>query len=188
MNPRNFITGLAACVALLSAAGQNAPSARPFERFDGCTIVAARSNDGDSFLVRLPDRREQTFRLYFVDAPENTSSLQSRTREQASYFGISDEASTAVGAEASTVTQNALAKPFTIFTRWRPVFGHQRHFAIVVTASGDDLAELLVSRGLVRIYGTRTPLPDGRDSQAYLARLRQLEEQAKQHGLGGWKR
>jgi hypothetical protein len=34
-----------------------------------------------------------------------------------------------------------------------------------------------VSNGLARIYGTRTPLPDGSDSRTYLAHLRQLETQ-----------
>jgi hypothetical protein len=38
---------------------------------------------------------------------------------------------------------------------------------------------LLVSNGLARIYGTRTPLPDGRDSHEYLAHLRELEAEAK---------
>jgi hypothetical protein len=41
------------------------------------------------------------------------------------------------------------------------------------------LVRLLVSAGLARIYGTRTPLPDSRDSRIYLARLYELEMQAK---------
>jgi endonuclease YncB( thermonuclease family) len=44
-----------------------------------------------------------------------------------------------------------------------------------------------VKNGLARIYGTRTPLPDGRDSRTYLASLRDLETQAKSAGLGGWR-
>jgi hypothetical protein len=32
-------------------------------------------------------------------------------------------------------------------------------------------------RGLARIYGTRTPLPDGRDSRRYLALLHELENE-----------
>jgi hypothetical protein len=34
-------------------------------------------------------------------------------------------------------------------------------------------------RGTGANYGTRTPLPDGRDSRTYLARLTELEAQAK---------
>jgi len=51
---------------------------------------------------------------------------------------------------------------------------------------GKDLNELLVSEGLARIYGMRTPLPDGRDSREYLAHLRELELEAKalKRGVG----
>jgi endonuclease YncB( thermonuclease family) len=49
-----------------------------------------------------------------------------------------------------------------------------------------DLNELLVSARLARIYGTRTPLPDGRDSRTYLAHLRELETQAKAARRGAW--
>ncbi len=55
-----------------------------------------------------------------------------------------------------------------------------------MTANGHDLNELLVSAGLARIYGTRTPLPDGRDSRAYLAHLHELENEAKAAKRGGW--
>jgi len=48
------------------------------------------------------------------------------------------------------------------------------------------LNELLVSAELARIYGTRTPLPDGRDSRTYLARLYALEMQAKAARRGAW--
>ena len=60
------------------------------------------------------------------------------------------------------------------------------NYAIVVTAGGRDLNELLVSSGLARIYGTRTPLPDGRDSREYLAHLHALENEAKAAKRGGW--
>ncbi|MEY2563594.1 MAG: nuclease ue [Verrucomicrobiota bacterium] len=59
---------------------------------------------------------------------------------------------------------------------------------MVYTADGEDLIELLVKNGLARIYGTRTPLPDGRDSRTYLARLAELESEAKRAGRGGWRR
>ena len=75
-----------------------------------------------------------------------------------------------------------------ILTRWRKVFGSPRYYAMVYTAAGEDLAALLVRNGLARIYGTRTPLPDGRDSRQYLAHLAELEQSAKKEGVGGWKR
>src|SRR4029453_10236048 len=70
-----------------------------------------------------------------------------------------------LGRQAKIFTANALAQPFTIYTRWRKVFGPTRYYAIVVTPGGRDLNELLVSSGLARIYGSRTPLPDGWDSR-----------------------
>jgi hypothetical protein len=39
---------------------------------------------------------------------------------------------------------------------------------------------------LALIYGTRTPLPDGHDSREYLARLRELESEAKAAKRGAW--
>lgn len=70
-----------------------------------------------------------------------------------------------LGEVARAYTARALAQPFTIQTRWRPVFGPRRYYAFVYTANGSDLAELLVWNGLARIYGTHTPTPDGRDSR-----------------------
>ena len=71
-------------------------------------------------------------------------------------------------------TARALTQPFTIYTRWRKLFGPTRYYAIVVTADGHDLNQLLVSNGLARIYGTRTPLPDAaiRDIPAHLHELK----------------
>jgi endonuclease YncB( thermonuclease family) len=98
--------------------------------------------------------------------PGDTSA--DRIAEQAAYFGITPDAAIQIGHEASEFTKQALTKPFTIYTRWRRALGRSaiwRYYAIVVTADGRDLNELLVSEGLARIYGTRTPLPDGRDSR-----------------------
>jgi endonuclease YncB( thermonuclease family) len=86
----------------------------------------------------------------------------------------------------SPLKTNAISQPFTINTRWRKVFGPTRYYAIVVTADGHDLNELLVSAGLARIYGTRTPLPDGRDSLTYLAHLHELENEARTAKRGAW--
>ena len=58
-------------------------------------------------------------------------------------------------------------------------FGPTRYYAIVKTSGGRDLNELLVSSGLGRIYGTRTPLPDVRESPENLAHLHALENEAK---------
>ena len=46
-------------------------------------------------------------------------------------------------------------------------------------AEGHDLNELLVENGLASVYGTCTPLYDGRGSRAYLAKLAELEAKTK---------
>lgn len=183
------VSTLTALLAPLLAFAQHAPPAQPFQRFDGCIYKPQRWNDGDSFHVILLDRKEVILRLYFVDTPEEERVYANRIAEQAAYFGISPNAAVEVGHEASEFTKQALAKPFTIQTRWRLALGRStlaRYYAIVLTADGHDLNELLVSAGLARIYGTRTELPDGRDSRIYLARLAELEAQAKAARRGAW--
>jgi endonuclease YncB( thermonuclease family) len=184
MAPFRFAVLLLLSVVAVSA--QKAPAAKPFERFDGCVLTPDKWTDGDSFRVRLPDGRSETFRLYFVDTTESRSH-SNRSDEQAAYFGITRAKAIELGNEAKVFTHAALQSPFTIYTRWRPVFGPTRYYAVVLTADGTDLAELLVRNGLARIYGTRTPLPDGRDSRRYLATLAAFEKEAKSAGLGGWR-
>lgn len=167
-------------------AGQ-APSSRPFECIGGCVLEPDQWTDGDSFRVRLPDGRLETFRLYFVDTTESRSRGK-RSDDQAAYFGLTREQAVELGKEAKEFTARMLSTPFTIQTRWRQVFGPKRYYACVYTADGSDLAELLVKHGLARIYGTRTALPDGRNSRLYLSQLRDLEATAKQVQLGGWRR
>ncbi|PYK32095.1 MAG: hypothetical protein DME58_06495 [Verrucomicrobia bacterium] len=141
--------------------------------------------DGDSFRVRLAEGRLETFRLYFIDTSESRS-RGTRSDEQAAYFGLTRAQAIELGSQAKVFTARALAQPFTIYTRWRKVFGPTRYYAIVVTAAGHDLNELLVSNGLARIYGTRTPLADGRDSRTYLGHLHELETEARAAKRRAW--
>jgi endonuclease YncB( thermonuclease family) len=176
------VSTLTALLVPLLGFAQHAPPAQPFQRLDGCPYKPQRWDDGDSFHIILPEQKELIFRLYFVDTPEEERVYADRIAEQAAYFGIIPDAAIQIGREASDFTKQALTKPFTIYTRWRRALGRSaiwRYYAIVLTADGRDLNELLVSAGLARIYGTRTPLPDGRDSRTYLAHLRALETQAK---------
>jgi len=143
----------------LLAFAQHAPPARPFQRFDGCIYKPQRWNDGDSFHVILPDRKEVIFRLYFVDTPEEERVYADRIAEQAAYFGITPDAAIQIGHDASEFTKHALAKPFTIQTRWRLALGRSM---------------------LPRYYAI------GRDSRTYLARLAELETQAKAARRGAW--
>ena len=109
------------------------------------------------FRVRLPDSRLETFRLYFVDTTESRSRGK-RSDEQAAYFGLTRAQAIDLGSQAKIFTASALAQPFTIYTRWRSVFGPTRYYAIVITSDGHDLNELLVSSGLARIPNVFLPL------------------------------
>lgn len=173
---------------LHTAPGQLAPrAAQSFERLDGCVLEPDEWTDGDSFRVRLPDGRLETFRLYFVDTTESRSH-STRSDAQAAYFAITRQQAVALGKEAKAFTARALEKPFIVQTRWRPVFGPTRYYALVQTSAGEDLGEPLVKNGLARIYGTRTPLPDGTDSGIYRGYLGELQSEAQTTGLGGWRR
>jgi endonuclease YncB( thermonuclease family) len=167
-----------------------APSVKPFERLERCRWKADRWNDGDSFhVVTNGERGEIVARLYFVDAPEAETGYRDRIDEQAEYFGITKEQATDLAHEAAAFTERILSKPFTVWTRWNTAPGRSalgRVYCIIVTADGQDLNELLVSKGLARIYGVKTPLFDGRDSKAYLQRLQGLEAKAKSEKQGGW--
>ena len=151
---RSIFPLLTVLVCLSAAAtARKAPTSKPFERFDGCVLEPDEWTDGDSFRVRLPDSRLETFRLYFVDTTESRSRGK-RSDEQAVYFGLTRAQAIDLGRQAKIFTASALAQPFTIYTRWRSVFGPTRYYAIVMTSGGRDLNELLVSSGLARIYGT----------------------------------
>jgi hypothetical protein len=81
--------------------------------------------------VILPDQKELIFRLYFVDTPEEERVYADRIAEQAAYFGMTPDAVIQIGREASEFTKQALAKPFTIYTRWRRALRPQRDLAIL---------------------------------------------------------
>ena len=165
--------------------------AKPFEKLTNCRLKTQPFNDGDSFHVTLADKREIIVRLCFVDCPETDDSFPDRVAEQAQYFGVTSDQAMEIGKQAREFTKAALSRPFVIQTRWRNALGRStlpRSYAMITTVDGKDLNELLVSAGLARIYGTRTPLPDGGTSRAYLARLATLETEARKKRLGGWSR
>jgi endonuclease YncB( thermonuclease family) len=167
----------------------NRRSTQKWERLEGCELVDSKWNDGDSFHVRHGSR-QHLFRLYFVDTPETDDSFPGRTAAQAEYFNITGARALAVGKEARSFTRQRLSgKRFTVWTRWRDALGRSRQprFYAIVELGGRDLNEELVERGLARIYGTRVPLPDGRDSRSYLAGLSKIEKAARNRRGGAWR-
>ena len=166
-----------------------ASPAKPWYTLENVSYKPQRWDDGDSFHCTLEDGNELILRLYFVDTPEEEKVYADRIRDQAAHFGISEEAVMALGHKASAFTKEILAKPFKVQTRWHKALGRSkqdRWYCQIITADGKDLAQELVRNGFARIYGTRTFLPDNRDSKTYIAELKVIEEEAKAAKRGGW--
>ncbi|MCW1922247.1 thermonuclease family protein [Luteolibacter arcticus] len=172
---------------------QKAPTAG-YEVISGCRWQDHKSNDGDSFHVRLPDGRVEQFRLYYVDAPESQfrsygggRTNRERIHEQAQEMGLSDEQAVEIGQRAKSRAHDLLAgKPFTLHTRWDDPFGDRRYHAFVAPEGGPFLEETLVREGLVRIRTKPADLPDGTPVKERLRQLRDLEKEAKQAKRGAW--
>ena len=181
--------------ATTPAAEHREKSAR-YEVLRGVRWVDHRSNDGDSFRLRLADGREEIFRLYFVDVPESAfrnygggRSNRERIEEQAAALGLAPEATVALGAEAKRRVRELLSEAqLTLHTRWDDPFGDRRYHAFVELPDGGWLHEWLVREGLARIHTKGADLPDGTSRRAQEKRLEQLEAAARQAGEGAWKR
>ena len=171
------------------------------QRLEGCRFVPAPWADGDSFLIRTPEGKELTLRLYGADCLESWVTDKTdadRLREQRRYFGIAEaggslqtsiELARATGKQAAEATARQLARPFTVHTSFADARGDGRHarvYAFVTTADGQDLAEWLVSQGLARAFGVYRELPDGTHRELYREKLRDLELRAAKLGRGVW--
>jgi endonuclease YncB( thermonuclease family) len=156
--------------------------------------VDHRDNDGDSFHL-AHDGRENEFRVYFVDCPEKRLHQFNgdRLQEQGRYFGgLSVEETLRVGSEARARVDELLrTRPFTVHTRWAPVFDSGRFYAFVFIehegGGQEELSEILVREGLCRIHTEGSALPDGRSEREFAARLRALERDARSRRAGAWR-
>lgn len=169
-----------------------------YETYRNCTLVEARNNDGDSFMLRLPDGKKAEFRLYFVDTPESAfksyrggETNRQRIAEQAAGLGgITPEQAVEIGQKAKHFTLDLLARqPFTIYTEWDSPFRDERfHAHIEVNSEGKArwLDELLVELGYVRIHTKPAPMPDGTSAATHKTRLKTLESNAKKAERGVW--
>ena len=169
-----------------------------YEFYQNCTLAEARNNDGDSFMVNLPDGRKSELRLYFVDTPESAfksyaggDNNHQRIAEQAAEMGgITPQQAVQVGQDAKHFTLDLLAsRPFDIYTRWDSPFHDGRYHAFVEVKQGSKprwLHELLVEKGFVRIHTKGADLPDGTTYAKQKARLKELETAAKKGGVGAW--
>jgi endonuclease YncB( thermonuclease family) len=169
-----------------------------YETFADCTIITDRSNDGDSFKVKLPDGRAEIVRLYFVDAPESGfrsyrggRNNHGRIAQQAADMGgITPQQAVEIGKMAKAFTLSTLEKsPFTIHTAWDNPFNDRRYHAFVeVTSDGKPrfLHELLVEQGLARIRTKGAPLPGGTPERKHENHLLKLQRAAKSKKAGAW--
>jgi endonuclease YncB( thermonuclease family) len=130
---------LAAAITLLLTANLASAIAADtqWEKLEGCKLLRAPNNDGDSFYVEHKGKELQ-FRLYFVDAPETNKRYPDRVKEQAAYWDISEEQALQIGAQASKFSAELLKKGFTILTKREDARGQsriQRFYAIVKIAT-----------------------------------------------------
>ena len=162
-----------------------------------CTLVTHPLNDGDSFRVKLPDGSERDYRLYFVDTPESQfkrypdgNTNAKRIGEQARYFHISSDKAVAIGSKAKEFTLSILEDNYIdVITKNEAVFDSERHYAHIqmnYQAQHQRLDEILVQRGLARIYTQGADLADGTSLEKHRQHLRALEAKAKQQKLGAW--
>ncbi|MCU0748801.1 MAG: hypothetical protein MUF13_04555 [Akkermansiaceae bacterium] len=186
-----------------SPAPASKPSTKParagrYEIYQNCRLAEARNNDGDSFMILLPDGRKKEFRLYYVDTPESAfkryaggDSNHERIRQQAAELGgITPEQAVEIGKKGKAFTLGLLeSKPFTIYTEWDSPYNDERYHAFVeVIDQGKPrwLHELLVERGLVRMKTKPADLPDGTPVSSHREHLRSLERSAKKKEVGAW--
>ena len=123
-----------------------------------------------------------------VDAPETDAANPARLIEQAKHFGITVPQVIEVGEEAKSFVRNKLSAPFTVLTRKANAMGRsdiERFYAFVQTKDG-DLGEQLIANGLARTHGRSATPPGASSSAVERQRLKELEDEAKQHKLGGW--
>ncbi len=152
-----------------------------------CRFIPNPANDGDSFHVSVSSK-EYLFRLYFVDTPETDEMTPTRLVQQAQYFSITVPQAIEVGRVAKEFTRQKLSAPFTVFTHMSDAMGQsrlERFYAFVQTNEG-DLGEQLVRNGLARTYGFKAVPPGLNNSREESAKLKQLEDQARQERIGAW--
>ncbi len=178
-------------ISLINVAGYVSYAAE-LQKFSNVILVDHTANDGDSFFLEV-DGKTLHVRLYFVDCPETSASSTvdaQRIQEQARYFGLPDAARIInFGNEAKAFTQNALTGAFTLYTSFATAPGRSsqgRVYGFIKTASGDDLAMLLVKNGFARTHGIGRETPDNIQRDEMSRRLSDLELAAMLKQVGVW--
>ena len=195
------MSAFCAVLGILALGEAAASTSKSLHEIRGCTLVPTNWADGDSFLVRTPDGRQFTVRLYGADCLEwhvTDATDERRLRAQRRYFGISEARPTVresielaknFGKAAAEETARVLARPFTVHTAFSDARGdgkHKRYYAFVIAPEVGDLAAHLVRSGLARAFGVYRQTPDGRSKKEYYESLKDLELQAAKLARGVW--
>ena len=158
-----------------------------WETLTDCRLISTVYHDADSFRISN-GKEELTVRLCFVDAPESDAYYKDRVAEQAQYFGITLKETVALGKTATEFTERFLSGKFTVFTQRKDAKGKGKRYQAIVQKEGELLSLQLAANGLVRIRGfeTKSRWPGGYDPKEMKAKLRELEQRAREEGVGGW--
>ena len=179
----------------------SAVTAKKLSTYKDCRLTKTQWADGDSFEVLFKDGTRHTLRIYGADCIEkqvsNTTDAR-RLRAQRRYFGISKHGGShessiarakALGSHAWEAVQLLLQQPFTVTTAFADARGDgrfKRIYAFVETSTGEDLASLLVSRGLARAFGVCRRRSVNISADEYRERLKDLELKAATAETGTW--
>ncbi len=191
-------------LAALPATAETSYQANPLTgltHYPECRYIDSEWNDGDSFLVELPNGQQVTVRLYEADCIEKNIPNESqarRLRAQRRYFGISEYGGSAQSSiakakeladEAAQFTKRALEEPFSIYTAHADARGgpeSDRIYAFVITSGNRSLAAELVRNGLARAVGVYRRTPDDLHQKEAETRMQDLELLAAGSRRGAW--
>lgn len=167
----------------------------PLQSFEKARLLPL-PGDGDSFYVEINRNgtpEKLLVRLYFADAPESDAGMEADRRriiEQMRYFGVaSPQIVLDFGRRAKEFREKLLAEPFVVHTSFARAPGRSgvgRVYAMITTASGNDLAALLIREGLARAQGVARSTADGILADEYAARMADLEAGAMLSRKGIW--
>jgi micrococcal nuclease len=171
-------------VLLALAAGCTVPigdtrgDTRQFEPGIAYPAKVIHITDGDTLRVLFPDGHQETVRLLGVDAPE----LSPSDNDPGTFQGVSDPLLLAVwGEEASSALRHELAGREVTVTTDRAAGERDRYgrlLAYLSTVDGTEIGELLLSRGLTRVYTA--------ESFARKERYLAVQHAAMQERIGIW--
>jgi micrococcal nuclease len=166
------------CTVQIGDGGQGGTGTKQFTPGFPYAAQAVRVIDGDTLRVAFPDGTQETVRIVGVDTPEVTPG----GNDPDSFTGITDPwFLSAWGEEASASLRREVEGREVTVTTDRSAGERDRYgrlLAYLHAADGTDIGELLLSRGLARVY---TAESFARKEQ-YLA----VEKEAMRKRIGVW--